>query len=126
MVVNVGGTTDASDDGELSPEEALVPTAMDRVTATKPRNVLLVTVVRARDLPIADKALLLGKGSSDPFVSLKISRHSSSSETTAACKTTVKKRTLNPVYKESFRLAAPESHVTLRLRVDVEGQDSGD
>ena len=47
---------------------------MDRATTAKPRNVLMVTVVQARGLPIADKAMLIGKGSSDPFVTLTLTK----------------------------------------------------
>ena len=32
----------------------------------------MVTVVQATGLPIADKAMLIGKGSSDPFVTLTV------------------------------------------------------
>ena len=53
---------------------------MDRATAEKSRNVLMVTVVRAVDLPIADRAMVYGKGSSDPYLAVSITEKSSSSQ----------------------------------------------
>ena len=55
-------------DVELTEDESLVPTSreLDDVTAGKPLNELLVCLVAARNLPVMDKAMFVGKGSSDP------------------------------------------------------------
>ena len=87
----------------LTPEQALRPPKGERkATKGKPRNELLVTVVQARNLPVMDKNLFSAGGSSDPYFTLTVADGGD------RAKTTVKKRNLNPVYKETFKLACPQ------------------
>ena len=80
----------------------------------------MVTVVQATGLPIADKAMLIGKGSSDPFVTLTVTELKTEPTTKpalkptteglaelACVKTTVKKRNLSPVWKEKVNAHVP-------------------
>lgn len=62
----------------------------------KAPNELCVGVFRARNLAVKDKALLVGRGSSDPYVKLKVAG------TTLERRTKVKTSTLEPVWKELF------------------------
>jgi Ca2+-dependent lipid-binding protein/Ran GTPase-activating protein (RanGAP) involved in mRNA processing and transport len=99
----------------LTPEQALRPPKGERkATKGKIRNELLVTVVQARNLPVMDKNLFSAGGSSDPYITLTVADGGD------RAKTTVKKRNLNPVYKETFKLACPQD---LDASVEVLVQD---
>ena len=63
-------------------------------------NVLVVKVTQARGLKAMDSAMF-GKGSSDPFATLKCGGRVE--------KTKVIKKTLAPVWNEEFRLELPET-----------------
>jgi len=67
----------------------------------KPRNELLITVVRAKNLAPMDKRLR-GEGTSDPVITLRIADGGDKASTS------VKKKDLNPIYKETFKLSCPQ------------------
>ena len=88
-------------------------------------NELCVGVFRARNLAVKDKGIV-GKGSSDPYVKLKVAG------TTLERRTKVKKTTLDPVWKELFILPLsserPPDKPTPQLEVSCWDHDtvSGD
>jgi Ca2+-dependent lipid-binding protein len=94
------GMKDAKDDAGVDEVHAL------KFKDFEP-NELHVMLTRARDLPIMDTALLVGKGSSDPFVSLSVFG--------TTTKSTVKKKSLNPDWNESFVI--PVDDLTAVLEV---------
>ena len=88
-------------------------------------NELCVGVFRARNLAVKDKGIV-GKGSSDPYVKLKVAG------TTLERRTKVKKTSLDPVWKELFILPLsserPPDKPTPQLEVSCWDHDtvSGD
>jgi len=72
-------------------------------------NELHVQLIRAKDLPIMDAAMLVGKGSSDPFVTMSVYG--------LTAKSTVKKKNLNPEWNESFVLTVDDPGATLLLEM---------
>ena len=60
----------------------------------RPPNKLRVELLSARNLPVMDAAMLTGKGSSDPVVTLTFDGVSQ--------KSTVKMKSLNPEWGEAF------------------------
>lgn len=82
----------------------------DEPKPEEPANSLLITIVRARNLPAMDSGGLFGgKGSSDPFVKIEVQEEQTSS--------TVKKRDLNPIWVESFELPCAEKDATAVIHV---------
>ena len=78
---------------ELSDEEAIAADEDPEL----PMNELLVALVRGRNLPVMDTATLgMGKGSSDPLVTIRCEN--------AMAKSSTKKKNLNPIWKERFCL----------------------
>ena len=67
----------------------------------KPRNELLITVVRAKNLAPMDTRLR-GGGTSDPVITMRVADGGDKASTS------VKKKDLNPIYKETFKLSCPQ------------------
>jgi hypothetical protein len=70
-------------------------------------NELHIQLLKAKDLPIMDKAMLIGKGSSDPFVKFECFG--------ASDKSSVKKKNLNPEWNESFVLKVDDPAAILEV-----------
>ena len=103
--VLTAGTGDANADAALAADKArwFVDEPQEDESSGAPTgepNTLLVAVVRARQLKIADKNTFGGGGSSDPFVTLTFGDGK-------PVKTKVIKKNLEPVWMESFELAVP-------------------
>ena len=103
--VLTAGTGDANADAALAADKArwFVDEPQEDESSSAPTgepNTLLVAVVRARQLKIADKNTFGGGGSSDPFVTLTFGDGK-------PVKTKVIKKNLEPVWMESFELAVP-------------------
>ena len=78
----------------------------------EPANSLLITLVRARNLPVMDTGVF--GGSSDPVCIIKVEGES--------VKSTVRKKDLNPVWVESFEL--PNADKDARVVVEVLDYDA--
>ncbi|KAJ1450927.1 hypothetical protein M885DRAFT_531139 [Pelagophyceae sp. CCMP2097] len=83
--------------------------ALDDAASQAP-NELVVAVLRAVDLPAMDRHLLAAGGTSDPVVSLRLDG--------STVKTTVKKKTLNPVWQEVLRFQCDDEDAQLVISVD--------
>ena len=92
-----------------NPELALEDDAPDDLS--KPANEIRITLIRAKDLPVMD-AGLIGKGSSDPLVEFSADGEKATSS--------VKKKTLSPMWREKFALQAEDG----TLNVDVYDYDA--
>ena len=94
------GSSNVTGDLELvvqwrhNPSLAFVPFAdeVEAVEGKKP-NELRVAAIQARRLAVKDKSMM-GKGTSDPVVTFELG--------SVKAETTVKKKTLNPTWKEAF------------------------
>jgi Ca2+-dependent lipid-binding protein len=81
----------------------------------KPPNELRVCLVQARNIPIMDKNLIGGGGSSDPLAKCKVGDM-------PAVQTAVKKKTLDPVWNEVFKFEV--KNPKLEIDIIVEDWDS--
>ena len=64
-------------------------------------NELHITLLSARHLPIMDRAVLYGRGSSDPFVTFELANRVKNQK---LLKSSVQKRTTSPQWNETFVL----------------------
>ncbi len=121
---------------ELTPEEALKPEKGElKHNRHLVRNELMVTLVRAKNLAVMDKNLFSSGGSSDPLVTFNIKGGgfpegngegswlgnvvSSKYRHVTKCKSSVKKKNLSPVWKETFVMACGNED---GQKVRVEGE----
>ena len=82
----------------------------DPALRKKPANCVLVFLVAAKNLPVMDKNLLSKGGSSDPLATLVLEGEQ--------VRSTTKKKTLCPLWKEHFQLAAHALDEVLHVTVD--------
>lgn len=75
--------------------------------ADKVPNELHIQLLNGKDLPVMDKALLIGTGSSDPFVKFECLG--------ASAKSSIKKKNLNPEWNESFVLNVDDPSAILEV-----------
>ena len=117
------GSSNVTGDLELvvqwrhNPALAFAPFAdeVDAVEGKKP-NELRVAAIQARRLAVKDKSMM-GKGTSDPVVTFELG--------SVKAETTVKKKTLNPTWKEAFaKPCSVEEAGDCQLKISVGDWDA--
>ncbi|GFR74432.1 extended synaptotagmin-like protein 2 [Elysia marginata] len=88
---------------------------LNKLKYPQPQGVVRITVVEAKDL-MAEDIALIGKGTSDPYVVLRVGAKT--------VKTTIKDKTLSPVWNETFEMIVDSADGQL-LYIDVFDDDQG-
>ncbi|RUS77875.1 hypothetical protein EGW08_014349, partial [Elysia chlorotica] len=88
---------------------------LNKLKYPQPQGVIRITVIEAKDL-VAEDISIIGKGTSDPYVVLRVGSKS--------VKTTVKDKTLSPVWNETFEMIVDSADGQL-LYIEVFDDDQG-